>query len=41
MSRVRDRHEQEAEERTRLRSSVLLSIGALAALVLICIAVMQ
>ena len=41
MSWVRDRHKQEAEERTRLRSSVLLSVGALTALVLIGTTVMR
>lgn len=35
MSWVRDRQKQEAEERARLRSSVLLSIAALTALVVI------
>ncbi len=41
MSWVRDRHKQEAEERNRLRSSVLLSVGALTTLVLIGTVVMR
>lgn len=41
MSWVRDRHKREAEERNRLRSSVLLSVGALTTLVLVGTVVMR
>lgn len=41
MSWVRDRHKREAEERGRLRSSLLFAIGALTALVVIGTLVMK
>lgn len=41
MSWVRDRHKREAEERARLRSSVLLSVAALTGLVILGTVVMR